>query len=79
MIAELLPEAARQPALWSELDRERRAKLWRVFDSLNAELGRGTVRILSAGPKAATWQLRAAHRSPHWTTRWSELPRVRAV
>ena len=77
MIAELLPASARQPALWSELDRERRAKLWRAVDELNLELGRGTVRLLSAGPKTAAWQLRAAHRSPRWTTRWDELPKVR--
>ena len=79
MIAELLPESALQPALWSDFDRERRERLWRVMDSLNAELGRGTVRVLSAGPKAAAWQLRAAYRSPRWTTRWGELPTVRAV
>ena len=79
MIAELLPETARQPALWSEFDRERRAKLWQVVDQLNAGKGRGTVRVLSAGPKSPAWQLRAEYRSPRWTTRWAELPRVRAV
>ena len=50
MIAELLPETARQPALWSEFDRERRAKLWRVVDALDVEKGRGTVRVRSTGP-----------------------------
>jgi len=78
MIAELQPEEVRQPALWSEIERERRAKLWRVVDQLNAGKGRGTVRVLSAGPKSPVWQLRAEHRSSRWTTRWSELPRARA-
>ena len=78
MITELLPAAARQPALWSEIDREKREKLWKVVDGLNGNLGRGAVRILSEGPKAAAWKLRAEHRSPRWTTRWEELPRVRA-
>ena len=50
---ELLPEAVQQPALWSELDRERRERAWKTVDRLNATLGRGTVRILSAGPKDA--------------------------
>ena len=76
MITELLPEAVQQPALWSELDRERRERAWKTVDQLNAKLGRGTVRILSAGPKDAAWKLRAEYRSPRWTTRWEELPRV---
>ncbi|WP_263383525.1 Y-family DNA polymerase [Granulicella arctica] len=78
MITELMPETIRQPALWCELDREKRERAWRAMDKLNATLGRDTVRILGAGPKNAAWRLRAEHRSPRWTTRWDELPRVRA-
>ncbi len=78
MITELLPEAVQQPALWGELDRERRERVWRTVDKLNATLGRDTVRILSAGPKKAAWNLRAEHRSPRWTTRWDELPIIQA-
>ena len=78
MITELLPEAVQQPALWSELDRERRERAWKTVDQINAKLGRGTVRILSAGPKDSAWKLRAEHLSPRWTTRWEELPLVGA-
>ena len=78
MITELLPETIRQPALWGELDREKREWAWRAMDKLNATLGRDTVRILGAGPKDAAWKLRAEHRSPRWTTRWDELPKVRS-
>ena len=78
MITELLPETIRQPALWGELDRDRREQAWKVMDKLNATLGRDTVRILGAGPKDAAWKLRAEHRSPRWTTRWDELPRVQS-
>ena len=77
MITELMPETIRQPALWGELDREKRERAWRAMDKLNATLGRDTVRILGAGPKDAAWKLRAEHRSPRWTTRWEELPKVR--
>ena len=77
MISELLPEAVRQPALWGDLDRERRERAWKTVDQLNATLGRGTVRILSAGAKDAAWKLRAEHLSPRWTTRWDELPRIK--
>ncbi len=78
MITELLPETIRQPALWGELDRDRRERAWKVMDKLNATLGRDTVRILGAGTKDAAWKLRAEHRSPRWTTRWDELPIARA-
>src|ERR1700712_786915 len=78
MIAELLPESIRQPALWGELEREKRERGWRGMDKLNATLGRDTIRILSAGPKEAAWKLRAEYRSPRWTTRWDELPKVRS-
>ena len=79
MITELLPETVQQPALWSELDRERRERVWKTMDRLNATLARGIVHNLSAGPKDAAWKLRAEYRSPRWTTRWEELPRARAV
>jgi len=78
MITELLPEATRQPALWDELDRERRERVWKTMDKLNAKLGRDTIRILSAGPAEAAWKLRADYRSPRWTTRWDELLRLKA-
>jgi len=79
MITELMPETIRQPALWGELDRQKRERAWKAMDKLNATLGRDTVRILGAGPKDAAWKLRAEHRSPRWTTRWNELPRARAI
>ncbi|MBB5060187.1 hypothetical protein HDF16_004923 [Granulicella aggregans] len=78
MITELLPETIRQPALCGDLDRERRERAWKAMDKLNATLGRDTVRTLGAGPKNAAWKLRAEDRSPRWTTRWDELPRVRS-
>jgi DNA polymerase V len=78
MITELMPETIRQPALWGELDREKRERAWRAMDKLNATLGRDTIRILGAGPKDAAWKLRAEYRSPRWTTRWDELPKVRS-
>ncbi len=78
MITELLPETTQQPALWGDLDRERRDRVWRTMDRLNASLGRDTVRVLSSGPRDGAWKLRAESRSPRWTTRWNELARVKA-
>ncbi len=48
------------------------------MDKLDANLGRDTVRILGAGLKDAVWKRRAEYRSPRWTMRWDELPKVAA-
>ena len=39
MITELLLEAVQQPALWSELDRERRERVWKTVDRLKRHAG----------------------------------------
>ena len=70
-----MPETIRQPALWGELDREKRERAWRAMYKLNAALYRPHV---GAGPKDAAWKPRAEHRSPTWTTRWDELPKAKA-
>ena len=77
MSSELLPAGERQAALWNSQDHTKRMKAWQVMDLLNAELGRGTVRIGGAGVKSPAWKLRAAHRSPRATTCWEELPVLR--
>ena len=47
-----------------------------VMDQLNARMGRGTVFQAAIGIKR-DWALRADHRSPSYTTRWQDLPKVR--
>lgn len=81
VISELLPETVQQPALWSEMseiDMEKRARLWKVVDGLNANLERDTIRILSQGPIAASWSSGLNTDRRAGTTRWEELPKVRA-
>ncbi|MWJ28139.1 DUF4113 domain-containing protein [Halomonas sp. ZH2S] len=43
---------------------------------LNKEHGKNTVR-LGMPRKENAWELRCAHRSPRYTTKWDELPVVR--
>ncbi|ATJ83227.1 Y-family DNA polymerase [Halomonas beimenensis] len=56
--------------------RDRDHRLMATLDALNRRMGRGTVR-LGVPRENAAWHLRCAHRTPRWTTRWGELPRVR--
>ena len=41
VITELLPETTRQPALWGDLDRERRERAWRAMDKLTRPSSQG--------------------------------------
>ncbi|CAM3506457.1 DNA polymerase V subunit UmuC [Halomonas lysinitropha] len=56
-------------------DRERGERLMATLDELNRQMGRGTVKLGMPTPNAA-WHLRCANRSPRWTTRWEDLPRI---
>jgi DNA polymerase V len=77
LLNELVGEDQMQPSFLVGGDRERQMKLWETVDEFNHKLGRGTVQVLGAGLKP-DWTLRVAHRSPRWTTRWQEIPRVKA-
>ncbi|MBZ0330683.1 Y-family DNA polymerase [Halomonas sp. ANAO-440] len=59
----------------SEAERERSHKLMATLDKLNQKMGRGTVKLGTPSPGAA-WHLRCAHRTPRWTTRWEEIPKI---
>ena len=39
MITELLPETVKRSALWDDLDRERRERVWRTMDRLTCRWG----------------------------------------
>lgn len=59
-------------------ERDKSARLMAAMDAVNARMGRDTLKPLAAG-LGKPWQGKSAHRSPAWTTRWDELPLVRAV
>ncbi len=68
------PEDA-PPALF-DAPAPRSDRLMRAMDTLNARFGRNTVFPAAMGIERG-WTLRAEHRSPRYTTRLDELPRVR--
>jgi len=60
-----------------------RAALMQAMDSLNRRFGRDSVRIGSASlvsnsNEVRSWSTKQERRSPRYTTRWDEMPRVRA-
>lgn len=46
-----------------------------TVDAVNARLGRGALRFGTEGFRHG-WAMRQAHKSPAYTTRWAELPKV---
>lgn len=56
----------------------RSEKLMAVLDQANRRFGRGTMRFASAHRRTqAAWRMRQEHLSPAYTTKWSDLLRVR--
>ena len=60
-----------------------RAKLMTALDALNHRFGRDSVRLgstamASNGADVAVWATKQERRSPRYTTRWDEMPVVRA-
>ncbi|MCX5682207.1 MAG: DUF4113 domain-containing protein, partial [Planctomycetota bacterium] len=73
MLADLSRADARQLTLFGEADRDRSRRLMGVLDRINGRMGDGTLRFASCG-FSQDWQMRRMHRSPRYTTCWSELP-----
>jgi DNA polymerase V len=49
--------------------------LMEAVDQINREQGRGTVTFAATGrPDARDWTMKREQRSPHYTTRWADLP-----
>ena len=76
MLTGLEPRAGLTESLFVKYDRERSARLMAALDGVNRRLGPDTLRYAAAG-FARPWHMRRDHASPHYTTRWDELPTVR--
>lgn len=61
-------------------DTEDRTRLMTALDDLNRRYGKGTVALGSAGTSGdrRAWSMKAERRTPAYTTRWEDMPVVRA-
>jgi DNA polymerase V len=73
----LEPEDCVQGHLWVRPEREKKPRLLALMDRINEERGRGTLRMASVGVNQR-WLTRFEKQSPHYTTRWSDVPVARA-
>ncbi|MBP1152628.1 DUF4113 domain-containing protein [Methylocaldum sp. RMAD-M] len=80
MLLDLVPAGVAQTDLFpSEAsDPVRSSRLMQALDQINRRHGRQTVRFAGEG-LSERWHLRTRLKSPNYTTRWTELPTVRAI
>lgn len=81
ILSDLSPESLRRVSVWEddvdERGRERSVRLSQLLDEVNTRFGRGTLHIGSTGTKLA-WSMKRERVTPHYTTRWSDVPVVMA-
>jgi len=71
----LVPGGAIQTDLFYAPDHEMSARLMDALDCINARMGPGTLKYAATGIDQG-WKTKFNHRSPRYTTRWSELAAV---
>ena len=78
MLADFYDQNTSQPSLFEDMAKKYRSKkLMAAVDQIN-ESGLGTVTLASQGNcNTNTWAMKREHLSPAYTTRWSDLPKVK--
>lgn len=77
-LEELIPKNPRQLDLFHQPSEEqlvRAEQLMSALDDINHKYGRSTIRLAAEG-HSKPWAMRAELKSPAYTTRWSDVPRV---
>ena len=65
-----------QNDLFSPQQTEKSHKLMRVIDKTNQRYGKHTIKLLNCGMQEK-WMMSRNYMSPHYTTRWQDIPVVR--
>ena len=77
MFKDLVSAGRIQAGLFDDRDRRRSKKLMQALDSINTQMGAGTLSYAAAGMgKGQRWRTVFKKRSPAYTTSWAQLPTV---
>jgi DNA polymerase V len=76
MLTDITTSACRQGELFGPAPAEREG-LMATVDRINRKWGRDTLQFAATGLDKS-WRMKQAHKSPAYTTAWSEIPVVRA-
>ena len=75
-LIELVSKRYYQQDIFQRPQGQKADELMKTLDNINRRYGRGTAFIAGEGTKQR-WSMRQQHRSPHYTTDWHQIPRVR--
>lgn len=74
IVSGIIPADQIQRALFDQVDRSKLDQLSVAMDRINHRYGRGSIRFAVQGKEK--WQPKAEHKSPCYTTRWEDLPKI---
>ena len=75
IVAGLLPESGKQFSLWGKSENDRSRALQEAIDLINGKNGQEKDRYAVQG-LGDSWKMRQNNLSPHYTTRWEDIPSV---
>jgi DNA polymerase V len=75
MLLDVVPNTLKQFDLLSFDDNGKSDRIMKMLDGINKKLGKGSIFICAEGIERP-WHMKSGHRSPRYTTQWSELPTV---
>lgn len=76
MLSDITPAALQQGTLFARGDGAKDQRLMQLIDTINQRHGRKTLFFAAQGI-TQPWGMKRGHRTQAYTTRWTELPRVR--
>jgi DNA polymerase V len=78
MLGKICSREGRQISIFDPVNAsEKSAKMMQALDAANGKWGRGTIFLASEGI-GRDWKMKSAHKSPAYTSSWSEIPKVRS-
>ncbi|WP_304526870.1 DUF4113 domain-containing protein [Halomonas sp. I5-271120] len=75
-LSQFVPAKNRTDDLFAPGQRPESPAVMSVMDDINRKMGRGAVRVARAGAQHG-WEMKRQFASPHYTTRWEDLPVAR--
>ena len=76
MLSEIVPLEGVQTDLFSTVQTNQTSdKIMSLMDTINQKWGRSTIKLASEGT-SKQWKMRSGNKSPSWTTKWEDLPKV---
>ncbi|MDR3614967.1 MAG: Y-family DNA polymerase [Candidatus Obscuribacterales bacterium] len=79
MLGKICSREGRQISIFDPVNAsEKSTKMMQAMDATNGKWGRGTIFLASEGI-GQDWKMKSEHKSPAYTSNWSEIPRVKSL